>query len=85
MENKWMLIEAEDSLIYPVRFFDTKEEAQEQAQVRFCETAGWSREELTEYLHDDIFASGDWEKGLMSYFDDRDGMTYGWRVQEVTA
>lgn len=83
MKNKYMLIEAEDGFVHPVRFFDTEEKAREAAQVRFCEVSGDTREELQETLSDDVCASLDWENGILSYWDDRSGKEYGWRVQAV--
>lgn len=81
--NKWLLVEAEDGYISPVRFFDTEEAAREAMQVRFCELSGYTREELQNELTDDVCADLDWVNGVLSWWDDRAGKEYGWRVQEV--
>ena len=83
MYKTWLLVEAEDGYISPVRFFDTEEMAREAMTDRFRTISGWTAYEGTEYLTDDTCADLDWENGVMTWWDDGTGKQFGWRVQEV--
>lgn len=83
MENKYLLVEAEDGFISPVQFFDSETAARDAMYERFCAISGYTRDELREMLTDDVCAELDHENGIMSWWDDRSGKEYGWRVQAV--
>lgn len=80
--NRSMLIEAIDGHI-TVKYFHGLSVAVKAMRERFKAVAGYSEEELNEYLMYDDFASLDYENNSMSYLDEGTCNEYGWKAVRI--